>query len=204
MGRVGEVATRAWQTADKMKKLTGRLKGEKGENDNVRVKRYLAKLTINPAITHGISDYVGSLAPGKLADIVIWTPQFFGAKPKMIVKGGFIAYSLMGDPSASIPTPEPVYYRPMFGALGRAKYSTSVTFSSKLAVGKGTAKKLGLQKKLLPVKNCRRIGKADMLHNDLAPKIEVDPETYEVRVDGKLATVPAADKVSLGRLYNLF
>ncbi|HEY7506249.1 MAG TPA: urease subunit alpha [Nitrososphaera sp.] len=204
MGRVGEVATRAWQTADKMKKLTGRLKGEKGENDNVRVKRYLAKLTINPAITHGISDYVGSLAPGKLADIVIWTPQFFGAKPKMIVKGGFIAYSLMGDPNASIPTPEPVYYRPMFGALGRAKYSTSVTFSSKLAVGKGTAKKLGLQKKLLPVKNCRRIGKADMLHNDLAPKIEVDPETYEVRVDGKLATVPAADKVSLGRLYNLF
>jgi urease subunit alpha len=204
MGRVGEVATRAWQTADKMKKLTGPLKSEKGENDNNRVKRYLAKLTINPAITHGISDYVGSLEPGKLADIVIWKPQFFGAKPKMIVKGGFIAYSLMGDPNASIPTPEPVYYRPMFGAMGRAKYSTSVTFSSRLAVRNGTAKKLGLQKKLLPVKNCRRIGKADMLHNNLAPKIEVDPETYEVKVDGKLATVPAADKVSLGRLYNLF
>jgi urease subunit alpha len=204
MGRVGEVATRAWQTADKMKKLTGPLKSEKGENDNNRVKRYLAKLTINPAITHGISDYVGSLEPGKLADIVIWKPQFFGAKPKMIVKGGFIAYSLMGDPNASIPTPEPVYYRPMFGAMGRARYSTSVTFSSRLAVRNGTAKKLGLQKKLLPVKNCRRIGKADMLHNNLAPKIEVDPETYEVKVDGKLATVPAADKVSLGRLYNLF
>lgn len=204
MGRVGEVATRAWQTADKMKKLTGRLKSEKGENDNNRVKRYLAKLTINPAVTHGISDYVGSLEPGKLADVVIWTPQFFGAKPKMIVKGGFIAYSLMGDPNASIPTPEPVYYRPMFGSLGRARYSTSVTFSSKLAVRNGIAKKLGLQKKLLPVKNCRRIGKADMVHNRLTPKIEVDPETYEVKVDGKLATVPAADKVSLARLYNLF
>ena len=204
MGRVGEVATRAWQTADKMKKHAGRLKSEKGENDNVRVMRYLAKLTINPAITHGVSDYVGSIEPGKLADIVIWTPQFFGAKPKMIIKGGFIAYSLMGDPNASIPTPEPVYYRPMFGALGRAKYSTSLTFTSRLAIRSGIGKKLGLQKKLVPVKNCRAIGKRDMLHNALTPDIKIDPETYEVKVDGKLATVPPAKSVSLARLYNLF
>ncbi len=204
MGRVGEVATRAWQTADKMKKVAGRLKNEKGDNDNLRVKRYLAKLTINPAKTHGISDYVGSLEPGKLADIVIWTPQFFGAKPKMVVKGGFIAYSLMGDPNASIPTPEPVYYRPMFGALGRAKYSTSFTFMSKLAIKNNVAKKLGLQKKMLPVRNCRKVGKRDMLYNNLTPKIEIDPETYEVKVDGTLATVPAAEKLSLARLYNLF
>ncbi|MGI0011891.1 MAG: urease subunit alpha [Nitrososphaera sp.] len=204
MGRVGEVATRAWQTADKMKKLTGRLKGERRENDNLRVKRYLAKLTINPAITHGISDYVGSLEPGKMADIVIWTPQFFGIKPKLVVKGGFIAYSLMGDPNASIPTPEPVYYRPMFGAFGRAKYSTSVTFTSKLAIRNGVGKKLGLHKKMLPVKNCRKIGKRSMMHNSLTPEIKIDPETYEVKVDGRLATVPPADKVSLARLYNLF
>lgn len=204
MGRVGEVTTRAWQTADKMKKVAGRLKGEKGDNDNLRVKRYLAKLTINPAITHGISGYVGSLEPGKIADIIIWTPQFFGVKPKMVVKGGFIAYSLMGDPNASIPTPEPVYYRPMFGSLGKARYSTSVTFTSKLAIKNRIGKKLGLQKKLLPVRNCRKIGKKDMLYNDLAPKIEIDPETYEVRVDGRLATVPPAEKLSLARLYNLF
>lgn len=204
MGRVGEVATRAWQTADKMKKIVGRLKEEKGDNDNLRVKRYLAKLTINPAITHGISAYVGSLEPGKLADIVIWTPQFFGIKPKMIIKGGFIAYSLMGDPNASIPTPEPVYYRPMFGSFGKAKYSTSVTFTSKLAIKNGIRKKLDLQKKLLAVKDCRRIGKKDMMYNFLTPKIEIDPETYNVKVNGRLATVPPAEKLSLARLYNLF
>lgn len=204
MGRVGEVATRAWQTADKMKKMAGRLKEEKNDNDNLRVKRYLAKLTINPAITHGISDYVGSLEVGKLADVVIWTPPFFGIKPKLIIKGGFIAYSLMGDPNASIPTPEPVYYRPMFGAIGAAKYSTSVTFTSKLAIRNGIAKKLGLRKKLLPVKNCRKIGKKDMKYNNLTPKIEIDPETYEVKVDGKLATTEPAENLSLARLYNLF
>jgi urease subunit alpha len=204
MGRVGEVAIRTWQTADKMKKVAGRLRVEKGDNDNLRVKRYLAKLTINPAITHGISDYVGSLEPGKIADIVIWTPQFFGAKPKMVIKGGFIAYSLMGDPNASIPTPEPVYYRPMFGALGRARYSTSFTFTSKLAIRNGIAKKLALQKKLLPVKNCRNIGKRNMLYNNLVPKIEIDPETYEVKVDGTLATTPPAERLALARLYNLF
>lgn len=204
MGRVGEVTSRAWQTADKMKKMAGRLREERGENDNLRAKRYLAKLTINPAITHGISEYVGSLEPGKIADIVVWTPQFFGIKPKMIIKGGFIAYSLMGDPNASIPTPEPVYYRPMFGSLGKARYSTSFTFTSKLAIRNGIRKKLGIQKKLLPVRNCRKIRKKDMLHNSLTPKIDIDPETYAVNVDGKLATVPPADRVSLARLYNLF
>ena len=168
------------------------------------VKRYLAKLTINPAITHGISDYVGSLQKGKLADIVIWTPQFFGIKPKLIIKGGFIAYSLMGDPNASIPTPEPVYYRPMFGAIGKANYSTSVTFTSKNAIRNGIKKKLGLKKKLLPVKNCRNISKKDMVYNNLIPKIEIDPETYVVKVDGNVATTEAAQKLSLSRLYNLF
>lgn len=204
MGRIGEVTTRAWQTADKMKKMAGRLKEEKGDNDNLRAKRYLAKLTINPAVTHGIADHVGSLEQGKIADIVVWTPQFFGIKPKLVIKGGFIAYALMGDPNASIPTPEPVYYRPMFGAMGSAKYSTSFTFTSKLAIRRGLAKKLGLKKKLLPVRNCRKIGKRNMMYNDLTPKIEIDPETYVVKVDGKVATTEPATKLSLARLYNLF
>ena len=204
MGRIGEVTTRAWQTADKMKKMAGRLKEEKGDNDNLRAKRYLAKLTINPAVTHGIADHVGSLEQGKIADIVVWTPQFFGIKPKLVIKGGFIAYALMGDPNASIPTPEPVYYRPMFGAMGSAKYSTSFTFTSKLAIRRGLAKKLGLKKKLLPVRNCRKIGKHNMMYNDLTPKIEIDPETYVVKVDGKVATTEPATKLSLARLYNLF
>lgn len=204
MGRIGEVTTRTWQTADKMKKMTGRLPGEIGENDNLRVKRYLAKITINPAITHGISEYVGSLQPGRLADIVVWTPQFFGIKPKLIIKGGFIAYSLMGDPNASIPTTEPIYYRPMFGAIGNAKYSTSLTFTSQLALDDGLESKLGTKKRLVPVKNCRKIGKKDMILNDLTPNIDIDPETYEVKVDGKLATIDPADKLSLARLYNLF
>ncbi|MEP6575805.1 MAG: urease subunit alpha [Nitrososphaerota archaeon] len=204
MGRVGEVTTRAWQTADKMKKMSGRLKEESNDNDNLRVKRYLAKLTINPAITHGIAEYVGSLQPKKIADIVMWTPQFFGIKPKLIIKGGFIAYSLMGDPNASIPTPEPVYYRPMFGAMGLAKSSTSVTFTSKLAIKNDLKKKLGLKKKLLPVNNCRNISKKDMVYNNLTPKIEIDPETYVVKVDGKIATTEPANKLSLSRLYNLF
>lgn len=204
MGRVGEVTTRNWQTADKMKKMTGRLAQESGENDNLRVKRYLAKITINPAITHGISQYVGSLESGKIADIVIWTPQFFGIKPKLIIKGGMIAYSLMGDPNGSIPTVEPISYRPMFGSMGGAKHSTSVTFTSQIALDLGLASKVKISKKLVPVKNCRNIGKKDMIYNDLTPKIEINPETYEVRVDGKIATVNPADKVSLARLYNLF
>ncbi len=204
MGRVGEVSTRNWQTADKMKKMTGALPEDNARNDNFRVKRYLAKITINPAITHGISDYVGSLQPGRLADIVIWSPQFFGVKPKMIIKGGFIAYALMGDPNASIPTTEPVMYRPMFGALGQTKHSTSVTFTSQLALDKGLESEINSQKKLVAVKNCRSIGKKDMVYNDLTPNIEVNPETYEVKVDGKIATVDPAEKVSLSRLYNLF
>lgn len=204
MGRIGEVTTRNWQTADKMKKMAGRLAQESGTNDNLRVKRYLAKITINPAITHGISQYVGSLEIGKIADIVVWTPQFFGIKPKLIIKGGMIAYSLMGDPNASIPITEPIYYRPMFGSMGGAKYSTSVTFSSQIALDLGLASKVKTSKRLVPVKNCRKIGKKDMIYNDLTPKIEINPETYEVRVDGKIATVDPADKVSLARLYNLF
>lgn len=204
MGRVGEVTTRTWQTADKMKKMMGSLSEETGQNDNLRVKRYLAKITINPAITHGISEYVGSLEPGKLADIVIWTPQFFGIKPKMIIKGGFIAYSLMGDPNASIPTTEPIYYRPMFGAYGKATYSTSLTFTSQLAIDDGLESKLNVQKKLAPVRNCRNIGKKDMIYNNSTPRIEINPETYEVKVDGKLATVNPSDKLSLSRLYSLY
>ena len=204
MGRIGEVTTRNWQTADKMRKMKGALPEETGDSDNLRVKRYIAKITINPAITHGISTYVGSLEPGKIADIVVWTPQFFGIKPKLIIKGGFIAYALMGDPNASIPTTEPVYYRPMFGALGKAKQTTSVTFTSQLALDNKLEEKLKIQKRLVAVKNCRNIGKKDMIYNDKTPKIEVDPETYEVKVDGEIATVDPAEKLSLARLYSLY
>ncbi|MDB2446042.1 urease subunit alpha, partial [Nitrosopumilus sp.] len=188
MGRVGEVTTRNWQTADKMKKMTGSLSEDSSQNDNFRVKRYLAKITINPAITHGISDHVGSLQPGRLADIVIWSPQFFGVKPKMIIKGGFIAYSLMGDPNASIPTTEPVLYRPMFGSFGKAVQSTSIIFTSQLALDNGMQEKINCDKKLVAVKNCRSIGKKDMLYNDSTPEIDVNPETYEVKVNGKITT----------------
>jgi len=204
MGRVGEVTTRNWQTADKMKKMTGSLPEDNPRNDNFRVKRYIAKITINPAITHGISDYVGSIRPGRMADLVIWSPPFFGVKPKMIIKGGFIAYSLMGDPNASIPTTEPVLYRPMFGSLGKAVQSTSIIFSSKLAIDNGLERRLNCGKKILPVKNCRFIGKKDMLYNDSTPEIDVNPETYEVKVDGKIITTDPAIKLSLARLYHLF
>ena len=204
MGRVGEVTTRNWQTADKMKKMTGSLPEDNSQNDNFRVKRYIAKITINPAITHGISDHVGSLQPGRLADIVIWSPQFFGVKPKMIIKGGFIAYSLMGDPNASIPTTEPVLYRPMFGSFGKAVQSTSVIFTSQLALDNGMQEKINCDKKLVAVKNCRSIGKKEMLYNDSTPEIDVNPETYEVKVNGKITTTDPAIKLSLGRLYHLF
>ena len=204
MGRVGEVTTRNWQTADKMKKMTGSLPEDNSQNDNFRVKRYIAKITINPAITHGISDHVGSLQPGRLADIVIWSPQFFGVKPKMIIKGGFIAYSLMGDPNASIPTTEPVLYRPMFGSFGKAVQSTSVIFTSQLALDNGMQEKINCDKKLVAVKNCRSIGKKEMLYNDSTPEIDVNPETYEVKVNGKITTTDPATKLSLGRLYHLF
>jgi urease subunit alpha len=204
MGRIGEVTTRTWQSADKMKKSFGRHQDETGENDNFRAKRYLAKITINPAITHGISEYVGSLGVGKIADMVLWSPQFFGAKPKMIIKGGMIAYSLMGDPNASIPTTEPVYYRPMFGALGKAKQAISFVFTSKLALENGLEGKLNVSKKFLAVENCRNIGKKDMVLNNSTPKIEIDPETYQVKIDGKTATTKPATSVSLARRYNLF
>ena len=204
MGRVGEVTTRNWQTADKMKKMKGNLTEDDNGNDNYRLKRYISKITINPAITHGISEYVGSLQPGQMADIVVWTPQFFGIKPKLIIKGGFIAYALMCDPNASIPTTEPVYYRPMFGALGKTKKSTSVTFTSQIALDNGLEAKLKVEKTLLPVKNCRNIGKKDMVYNDKTPKTEIDPETYEVKVDGEIATVDPAKEISLARLYSLY
>ena len=203
MGRVGEVTTRNWQTADKMKKMTGPLPEDSTRNDNFRVKRYMAKITINPAITHGISSYVGSIQPGRIADIVVWSPQFFGVKPKLIIKGGFIAYSLMGDPNASIPTTEPVMYRPMFGSHGKATQSTSVIFTSKSAIAKGIKSDIPYRR-LLPVQNCRSIGKRDMLYNDQTPDIKVDPETYEVRVDGEIVTVDPVDHLSMARLYNLF
>ncbi|MDO7252907.1 urease subunit beta [Helicobacter cappadocius] len=204
MGRVGEVITRTWQTADKNKKEFGKLKEEKGDNDNFRIKRYISKYTINPAIAHGISEYVGSVEVGKFADLVIWQPAFFGIKPEMILKGGMIVAARMGDPNASIPTPEPVIYREMFGHHGKAKFDTSITFVSKAAYEDGIKEKLGLERVVLPVKNCRNITKKDMKNNDVTAHIEVDPETYVVKVDGKKVTSKPADKLSLAQLYNLF
>ncbi|MBO1514386.1 urease subunit alpha [Metabacillus bambusae] len=203
MGRVGEVISRTWQTADKMKRQRGEMvAGE--ENDNERVKRYIAKYTINPAITHGISDYVGSIEVGKVADFVLWDPGFFGAKPELIVKGGMIAWSVMGDPNASIPTPQPAIYRPMFASFGKAKYSTSLTFISKAAFEHGVHEKLGLQKKIRVVKDIRNLTKKDMIYNGETPEIEVDPQTYEVKVNGELITCEPDEKVSLAQRYFLF
>jgi len=202
MGRIGEVVTRTWQTAHKMKTQRGALPEDSARNDNFRVKRYVAKYTINPAITHGIAGEVGSIEPGKLADLVLWKPSMFGVKPEMIVKGGFIAWSVMGDANASIPTPQPVLYRPMFGAFGGATASTSVTFVSKSAADAGIQ---GLiKKRAAAVKNCRAIGKRDMIHNSAVPRIEVDPETYEVRADGELLTCEPASELPLAQRYFLF
>lgn len=203
MGRVGEVILRTWQTADKMKKQRGALPGDTG-NDNLRIKRYLSKYTINPAITHGIARYTGSIEVGKIADLVLWKPKFFGVKPEMVLKGGMIAYAAMGDPNASIPTPQPVFGRFMFGGLGRAKCSTSLTFVSRAAFEKGVASRLGLQKMVAPVGGCRRIGKKDMIHNDVTPRIDVDPETYEVKVDGQALTCEPALELPLAQRYFLF
>jgi urease subunit alpha len=202
MGRVGETVLRLFQTAHKMKHFSGPLAGD-GDNDNNRILRYLAKITINPARTHGISEVVGSLLPGLLADIVLWPIAFFGVKPKMIVKGGMIAWALMGDPNASIPTPEPVRYRPMFGAIPAVVAETCVTFTSRSAHGAGIRERLGLSRIVEPVRGCRMIGKADMLRNDATPEITVDPETYEVRLDGVLATVPPAETLPMSQLYFL-
>ncbi len=204
MGRVGEVITRTWQTADKMKKQRGKLDGDSEVGDNARVKRYVAKYTINPAIAHGISEYVGSVETGKMADLVLWEPAFFGIKPDLIVKGGLIAHSLMGDPNASIPTPQPVLYRPMFASYGKARAKTSLTFVSKAAYENKVGEKLGLQKLLKPVKNIRQLKKTDMKLNGEMPKIEVDPQTYEVKVDGQMITCEAAEVVPMAQRYFLF
>jgi urease subunit alpha len=204
MGRVGEVVTRTWQTAHKMKVQRGSLAGDPARNDNGRVKRYIAKYTINPAIAHGMDYEVGSLEVGKLADIVLWKPAFFGAKPAMIIKGGMIIAAPMGDPNASIPTPQPVHYRPMFGALGGAVGQTCVTFLSKAATERGVAQALGLRKVTLPVRGIREKQKRHMIHNDAQPLIEVDPQTYEVRADGVLLTCEPAKILPLAQKYFLF
>jgi urease subunit alpha len=204
MGRVGEVIIRTWQTADKMKKQRGRLNQEKGDNDNARVKRYVAKYTINPAIAHGVSKHIGSVEKGKLADLVLWSPAFFGVKPETIIKGGSIVAALMGDPNASIPTPQPVHYRPMFGAFGKALTASSLVFVSKAAVRAKLGDKLGVEKELVAVEKTRSISKKSMIHNDATPDIEVDPETYEVRADGELLTCAPAEVLPMAQRYFLF
>ncbi len=201
MGRIGESFTRLIQTAHKMKEQRGALNGDPPGADNARVLRYVAKLTINPAIAHGIAHEVGSIAPGKLADLVLWPLATFGAKPKLIVKGGMIAWAAMGDPGASIPTPQPVLYRPMFGASARATSETCVTFVSQVSLGRDLPGRLGLTRRLVPVRNCRGIGKRDMVRNDATPRIEVDPETYVVRVDGEVATCAPAARLPLSQLH---
>ncbi|MDZ4073553.1 MAG: urease subunit alpha [Hylemonella sp.] len=204
MGRVGEVIIRTWQTAHKMKAQRGRLEEDGGRNDNFRVKRYIAKYTINPAIAHGISHEVGSIAPGKWADLVIWKPAFFGVKPALILKGGFIAFAAMGDPNASIPTPQPVHYRPMFGAYGGALRQTSLTFVSQAALAADVGKRYGLSKQLSAVKNIRGVSKRHMIHNHYVPTMEVDAQTYQVRADGQLLTCEPATQLPMAQRYFLF
>ena len=205
MGRVGEVIIRTWQSADKMKRQRGALAGESGDNDNLRVRRYIAKYTINPAIAHGMAAHIGSIEVGKLADLVLWSPAFFGAKPELVLKMGSIAAAPMGDPNASIPTPQPVHYRPMFGACGRSLLNSAVTFVSRAALEADIAGRLGLEKPLLAVDNTRGgIGKKAMILNDATPSIEVDPETYEVRADGELLTCRPAQVLPLAQRYFLF
>jgi urease subunit alpha len=204
MGRVGEVVIRTWQTAHKMKVQRGALPQDSARNDNFRAKRYVAKYTINPARTHGMGQLIGSIEPGKVADLVLWQPAFFGVKPEIIVKGGFIAWSVMGDANASIPTPQPVLYRPMFGAHGLATAATSFTFVSQAALDAGIPQRLGLRKQVAAVQQCRAVGKADMIHNNATPVIEVDPETYEVRADGELLTCEPAEVLPLAQRYFLF
>jgi urease subunit alpha len=202
MGRIGEVIIRTWQTADKMKKQFGRLPEEKGDNDNFRARRYISKYTINPAIAHGISAYVGSVEVGKLADLCIWDPAFLGVKPDMVLKSGMIVAAIMGDPNASIPTPQPEYYRPMFGAFGRALTESSVTFVSQAALEKADG--FGLAKRLLPVTNTRKIGKNSMILNSSTPRMEINPETYEVRADGRLLTCEPAKILPMAQRYFMY
>ena len=204
MGRVGEVITRTWQTAHKMKVQRGSLEGDPADNDNTRLKRYVAKYTINPAVAHGISHEVGSIEVGKLADLVLWKPAFFGVKPSAVIKGGMIAAAPMGDPNASIPTPQPVHYRPMFGSFGRAMHNTSMTFVSQQAQADGVADAIGLQSLIGVASNCRNVSKADMVHNSWQPKIEVDSQTYEVRADGELLTCEPAKVLPMAQRYFLF
>ncbi|KNY21295.1 urease subunit alpha [Methylobacterium sp. ARG-1] len=205
MGRVGEVVIRTWQTADKMKRQRGALAGDTSGTDNLRARRYVAKYTINPAIAHGVSKHIGSVEPGKLADLVLWTPAFFGVKPDLVLKGGSIAAAPMGDPNASIPTPQPVHYRPMFGAYGRVPYATALTFVSRAAVEDGLRERLGVQKQLVAVENVRGgISKKDMVLNDATPVIEVDPETYDVRADGELLVCEPAEVLPMAQRYFLF
>ena len=204
MGRVGEVIIRTWQTAHKMKVQFGSLPEDSSRNDNFRAKRYIAKYTINPAVSHGVADEVGSVEVGKLADLVLWKPAFFAAKPSLIIKGGFIAAAPMGDPNASIPTPQPVHYRPMFGAFGRAKYKTSLTFVSQSSLKSGALEKLELKKRLYGVKGTRSINKNDMIHNSYQPSIEVDAQTYQVRADGELLVCEPAVELPLAQRYFLF
>src|SRR5438876_5448211 len=204
MGRIGEVIIRTWQTADKMKRQRGPLPGETPGDDNLRVKRYVAKYRSNPAIAHGLAAEVGSVELGKLADLVLWRPAFFGVKPELVVKGGVIAWAAMGDPNASIPTPQPVLYRPMFGAFGRARATAAVTFVSKAALAQDVPRRLGLARRVVAVGRCRAIGKRDMIHNDALPRIEVDPETYEVRADGELLTCEPVAVLPMAQRYFLF
>jgi urease subunit alpha len=204
MGRVGEVIIRTWQTADKMKKQRGALPGETGDNDNLRVRRYIAKYTINPAISHGIADHVGSVEVGKLADLVLWKPMFFGVKPDLVLKSGTIAAAAMGDPNASIPTPQPVHYRPMFGSFGRSQTASAVCFVSQAALDNDISATLGLDKTLLAVAGTRSVKKSDMVLNGATPKMDVDPETYEVRADGELLTCEPATELALAQRYFLF
>jgi len=205
MGRVSEVITRTWQTAHKMKVQRGALPEDEGNNnDNFRAKRYVAKYTINPAISHGISEYVGSIEAGKLADLVLWKPSLFGVKPELIIKGGMIIAGRMGDPNASIPTPQPVIYRPMFGHFGKALLKTSLTFVSNAALDLDVGTKYGLEKELKAVKNCRNIGKKDLIHNDKTPTIDVNPENYEVKIDGEIITCEPLEEVPMAQRYFLF
>jgi len=204
MGRCGEVLIRTWQTADKMKRQRGKLPEDSDRNDNFRAKRYIAKYTINPALTHGLAEHIGSVEVGKLADLVVWSPAFFGVKPDLVLRGGMIAAALMGDPNASIPTPQPVHYRPMYGTFGKALTATSVTFLPTAAIDKGLPEALGLQRQVLPARGIRRVGKAQMVHNNATPNVTVDPETYEVRADGVNLTCEPATVLPMAQRYFLY
>ncbi|MGC4033891.1 MAG: amidohydrolase family protein [Tepidisphaeraceae bacterium] len=204
MGRIGEVITRTWQTASKMKDQRGPLPEDDADSDNFRIKRYVSKVTINPAIAHGVADHVGSIEIGKLADLVLWKPAMFGAKPEIVLKGGIIAWAQMGDPNASIPTPQPVYMRPQFGSFGAAVGTACMTFVSQASLDAGRVQNYRVNRQLVGIRNCRTIGKADMKFNDAMPVVTVDPETYEVTADGVKLKCAPAEKLPLAQRYSLF